>query len=167
MTLVRQIRAAAGLTQTELAELAGTSQPAIAAYESGSKLPSLRTLLKLAKAADLDLEMTLTPALTREDRRSLALHERIAIRLLERPESTMERARANLSHMARRHPHAQGLLNEWGAILEQPIDIIAELMTDPSPRFRELRHITPFAGVLNQKERAEVYKEWRLEEAAR
>ncbi|MFN2487527.1 MAG: helix-turn-helix domain-containing protein, partial [Acidimicrobiia bacterium] len=50
MSIVQRIRQMAGMTQREFAERAATSQPAIAAYESGAKLPSLRTLQRLASA---------------------------------------------------------------------------------------------------------------------
>lgn len=40
MTDIRAMRLAAGLTQSELASRAGTARPNIAAYESGSKVPS-------------------------------------------------------------------------------------------------------------------------------
>lgn len=40
-------RRRAGLTQTELARRAGTSQAAISAYESGAKEPSMATLDRL------------------------------------------------------------------------------------------------------------------------
>ena len=45
--LIREARAAAGLTQHALAERAGTSQPAVARYEGGAVLPTLTTLERL------------------------------------------------------------------------------------------------------------------------
>lgn len=53
--LVRQARAAAGLTQAQLARRAGTSQPAVAAYESGAKTPTVATLDRLLGAAGQSL----------------------------------------------------------------------------------------------------------------
>lgn len=44
-------RRRAGLTQTELARRAGTSQAAISAYESGAKEPSMATLDRLLGVA--------------------------------------------------------------------------------------------------------------------
>ena len=43
-------RQRAGLTQTRLADLAGTSQTAISAYEAGRKQPSVATLARLLAA---------------------------------------------------------------------------------------------------------------------
>ena len=54
-------RAHAGLTQSQLAERMGTSQSAIARIESGSRLPSLRTLLRYAEATGTRLAIKLIP----------------------------------------------------------------------------------------------------------
>ena len=43
-------RVRAGLTQAELAKRMGTTQSAIARLESGARLPSVKTLLRFAKA---------------------------------------------------------------------------------------------------------------------
>lgn len=48
---IREARLAAGLTQAELAERAGTSQAAISAYERGAKTPSAATLERLLAAS--------------------------------------------------------------------------------------------------------------------
>ncbi len=43
-------RVRVGLTQAELAQRMGTTQSAIARLESGARLPSVKTLLRFAKA---------------------------------------------------------------------------------------------------------------------
>jgi ribosome-binding protein aMBF1 (putative translation factor) len=51
--LARELVAArirAGLTQAELAERMGTTQSVVARLESGARLPSVKTLLRFAKA---------------------------------------------------------------------------------------------------------------------
>jgi len=55
--LIRTARRQAQLTQRELADRAGTSQPAIARYESGEALPSLPTLERLLRACGLELRL--------------------------------------------------------------------------------------------------------------
>ena len=45
-----------GLTQAELAQAAGLSQPAIAQIESGQRKPGVAALQKLAKALGLDMD---------------------------------------------------------------------------------------------------------------
>jgi len=167
MRVVRKIRDKSGVTQAQLARAAGTSQPAIAAYESGAKMPSLRTLHKLADSVGLDLVIDVVPAPSREDRRSLSLHQRIAEKVRSDPASTLRKARRNLRRMAELHPQAHSLFQEWETILEQSPESIASVITDPSPRYRELRQVTPFAGVLNPQERSEVYRQFQRDEGRR
>lgn len=52
-------RLAAGLTQRQLAEKMGTSQAAIARLESGTRLPAIDTLYRLAQI--LGVDFTITP----------------------------------------------------------------------------------------------------------
>lgn len=59
--LIRIARLESGLTQRELAARAGTSQPAIASYESGSSVPTLDTLVRIVRATGHDLRMRLEP----------------------------------------------------------------------------------------------------------
>jgi predicted nucleotidyltransferase/DNA-binding XRE family transcriptional regulator len=53
--LIKEARSRAGLTQAELAERAGTSQPTIAAYESGDKVPNASTLERVLAATGTTL----------------------------------------------------------------------------------------------------------------
>jgi transcriptional regulator with XRE-family HTH domain len=53
--LLREARLRAGLTQRELASRAGTTQPAIARWESGEVQPSLERLRELIRACGLEL----------------------------------------------------------------------------------------------------------------
>lgn len=84
-SLIRLARTRAGLTQTELAERAGTSQTAIARYERGRALPTLETLYRLVRACGFDLRMTLEPY---DDHDDVLLDEQLA-------RSPVERLRAN------------------------------------------------------------------------
>ena len=56
-----RLRLAKGLTQEELARLMNTKQESIARLESGSSLPSLSTVKRLADALDAELEINLRP----------------------------------------------------------------------------------------------------------
>lgn len=107
------------------------------------------------------------PPLTREDRRSLALHRAIAQRLSEHPEQVLARARKNLSRMRERHGPSNQLLREWRVLLDRPLPALLPLLVDPSPWARELRHVTPFAGVLSARERAAVYRAFAEVDAQR
>ena len=59
--LILDARTRAGLTQAELAERAGTVQSAIAAYEAGSRQPTVPALYRVLTAAGFDLRARLEP----------------------------------------------------------------------------------------------------------
>lgn len=52
---LRELRMAAGLSQRELAKLAGTSNPAICNLEAGNTAPTLGTLVRLADALECEV----------------------------------------------------------------------------------------------------------------
>jgi predicted nucleotidyltransferase/DNA-binding XRE family transcriptional regulator len=77
-TLITTARIQSGLTQTELAHRAGTSQATLSKYESGEATPTLGTLHRLLAAAGTQLTLTATASTRRLDvRRGLMkkLHE--------------------------------------------------------------------------------------------
>ncbi|MEP7384249.1 MAG: hypothetical protein ABI910_21410 [Gemmatimonadota bacterium] len=121
----------------------------------------------MASAAGLEVSITIVPQLTREDRRSLALHAAIAERLAARPHETIAHARATLSLMREANPNASSLLREWDVLLHRPLVALLPVLSDPSQWARELRHVTPFAGVLSARERADVYRQFARAEPAR
>ncbi len=163
MNLVRRLRATARVTQAALAQAAGTSQPTIAAYEADRKAPSLATLARLARAVGLEASVSFHRPMTREERRSLALHRAIAERLIENPAPVLARARETLDRMLRHAPTSVPL-QEWRALLNRPLPALVEVLVDPGPWARELRHVTPFAGVLSAAERAVVYRRFAVAE---
>ena len=69
---MRQARKAAALTQQELADRVETAQSAVAAYESGARVPTLATLGRLLDACDHDLRVV---ARTRVRRSAPSLRE--------------------------------------------------------------------------------------------
>jgi transcriptional regulator with XRE-family HTH domain len=61
-TVIRSARERAGLSQRELAERAGTSQPAVARVESGRGSVTIGTLRRLLAAAGFELVLGAEPA---------------------------------------------------------------------------------------------------------
>lgn len=59
--LLRRARQAAGLTQRELAERAGTAQSVVARIETGATDPTTGTLARLLRAAGSELRCRLEP----------------------------------------------------------------------------------------------------------
>jgi len=56
-----QLRLSKGLTQQELAEKLHTKQASIARLESGSSLPSLSTIRRVAEALDAEINVVVRP----------------------------------------------------------------------------------------------------------
>ena len=152
------------MTQDALARAGDTSQPTIAAYEAGRKSPTVNTVKRLARAAGFDAEVEFFAPMTREERRSLHLHRAIAARLAEDPRRVLATARQSLARMRARPREATQLLREWGVMLDRPLAALLPVLTDPSEWARELRHVTPFAGVLSAAERAAAYRTFAADE---
>lgn len=53
--MLKKIRQEKGFTQDELAKLSGLDRTTIAWFEIGKRMPSLRTLKKLAKALNVEV----------------------------------------------------------------------------------------------------------------
>ena len=60
--LIREARREAGLTQTDVARRAGTSQAAIARYEAGRASPSVLTLERILRVTGNQLSLARVPA---------------------------------------------------------------------------------------------------------
>lgn len=167
MNPILRLRQQAGVTQKKLALLAGTSQPTIASYEAGTKSPTLDTVEKLAKALGLEATIQFVPLLTREDRRSLAYHRAVVERLRSSPQAVIAKAKGNLETLWRQHPDARHLFERWGQWLDLPTEDLVGLCLDPGPLARDMRQVTPFAGLLGARERLEVLDKFRKQEGAR
>lgn len=166
MNPVYTLRTYAGVTQQDLAQKAGTSQPTIALYESGEKSPSISTLQRLVDSLGLELVVNYVPKMTREDRRSIAYHHAIAKSLRQDPQATIQRARETLARMCKDHPHAAKLFDQWQTWLDLPIDELIANMLDSGIAARDMRQVTPFAGVLSAKERVSILKRFQKENVA-
>lgn len=59
--LIKAVRRRRGLTQADLARLAGTSQPVVSAYEHGRRDPTVGTLKKLVEASGERLRLDASP----------------------------------------------------------------------------------------------------------
>jgi len=164
MNPIRRLRSQAGITQKKLAMMAKTSQPTIALYEAGEKSPTLSTLERLAKSLGLEVDISFVAPLSREDLRSLAYHQAIVEKLKKEPAVVLAKARESLKTMSKKHPDAKELFARWKQWLDQPLNDLINRCLDSSQVARDMRQVTPFAGVLDAKERFEILKRFRKEE---
>lgn len=104
-----------------------------------------------------------TETMTRDQRRSLWLGYAVAGKLVRDPQRYLDVARQNLSKMQTIHTRGQGAkwLAEWALVLEEPVQAVLAVLTSTSPRAREMRQNTPFAGVLTQRERLAVLESFK------
>src|SRR5439155_8904833 len=68
--VLRAARVDSRLTQRQLAERAGITQPVVAAYETGRRQPTIPMLRRLLAAADHNLAVTAVPKTVTSDERT-------------------------------------------------------------------------------------------------
>ena len=160
MNFVKRLRLYQGLTQSELANLAGTSQATIAQYEAGTKSPTLSTLERMARALGYELSLSPVPELTEIDLRSLAYHEAIAEALMKK-EDLIHLAQKNLARLKELHPFATDLLSRWEDWLRLPREELINKILSVDILAREMRQVSPFAGGLSARQRTDILKKLR------
>ncbi len=163
--ILAEVRQASGLTLAELGARSGTSAPTLSNYERGRKEPRLATAQRILEAAGYRLRLEVVPAgidrpLTRKDRRSLAMHRLVAAKLLTDPNTVRSTARRNLATLrkADADDHARPYIDEWKRLLDGPTDVVVDVLTSEAQTARDLRQVSPFAGVLADDERRRILR---------
>jgi transcriptional regulator with XRE-family HTH domain len=163
--LLREARRRSGHSLRSLARQAKTSHATLAAYENGRKDPSLTTIGRIVGAAGLRIGWELKEQLSQDDRpltrqeaRSLAYHLGVARRLLEDPDAVLSHGRETLARMRTglAGGHSDAYLDAWQRLLDGPTTTLLDVLTSPSERARDLRPVSPFAGLLSEEERQEL-----------
>lgn len=152
---------AALLTTGEAARLLGTSRQHVVDLCNRGDLPYVvaGTHRRVARR-DVEVLRRGSARLTRDQRRSLWLSHAVAARLVEDPAAVLEQARRNLTAMRARSARgeAKAWLQQWTQLLDGPVEDVLEALTSRSPRSRELRQNSPFAGVLTDEQRQTVLR---------
>ncbi len=118
------------------------------------------------RKADIEMLRERNQRLTRDQRRSLWLAYAVAGRIVADPDDASRRAFENLERMrTTSRGQARLWLDEWERLLRGPVDKLLATLVSPSPKSRELRQNSPFAGLLTETERAEVLAEWQSQDA--
>jgi hypothetical protein len=97
------------------------------------------------------------------DRRSLALGLLIAERLVLSPENVIGRARRNLDQLRSVHSDgsANAYLDRWSALIAGPVEALLRVLTSTDEEAVVLRHASPFAGILTERDRLSVIRATR------
>lgn len=156
-SLITTRRRELGLTQGQLAELAATSRERINTYEREQVSPQADTLERVLAA--MQCQLMAVPALTFEERRSLAISTAVAAKLRESPADVLSKARSNIEKMRSIGPSEQRWVDVWDSLLALGAGHVEALLTSTDQFARDLRQSSPFAGVLTESERREVLKE--------
>lgn len=143
------------LTTGEAAKLLNTSRQHIVDLCDAGDLPFMTVgTHRRVRRADVEALRSRTQRLTRDQRRSLWLGYAIAGKFVRDPSSVLETAQENLGKMRARSRGAnRRWLQEWEHLLSGKVEHVLEALTSRSPRARELRQNSPFAGVLSEQER--------------
>lgn len=160
--LVRRLRSESGLSQRGFAARAETSGPTVAAYECGHKEPRLSTLQRLAETVGLQVEVRLVPAdrgarrRARREARSRALAAATAWLVDQDYEAARRLAHTNVERMesVTGSNRSRALLAEWRRVLDDGPSAVRRALLDPSEHGHDMRQMTPFAGLMSDRERA-------------
>ena len=89
------------------------------------------------------------------EERSVAMHAAIAARLQAEP-SLLEAVRARVAGWLREGTVHSEYARAWNEILSRPFPELLRALTDRDERARALRQVTPFTGILDQRERLRI-----------
>jgi transcriptional regulator with XRE-family HTH domain len=79
--IIQEARKRAGLSQRELAEFLGTTQPVVARWETGKRAPSFNRVVEAVRACGFDLSIRIVP---RDDEHALLVRENLRRSPIER-----------------------------------------------------------------------------------
>lgn len=146
------------LTTGEAARLLGTSRQHVVDLSDRGDLPFITVgTHRRIRRADVDSLSGRTERMTRDQLRSLWLGHAVAGKLVMDPARVLTVARMNLPvQRSKLRGAGRRWLDEWERLLGGPIEGVLEALTTRSPRGRDLRQNSPFAGVLTDEERAAV-----------
>lgn len=139
-----------------LAELLDLLGDVAEARAHGSERPLSRVIRERNRAAQdaIDINRLLPPKRPRGHRvaelQSLAYHRLIGERLDPDLVGDAQRRLERWIESGRLHPT---WAKQWRSVLARPLDEIAKTIAADTPRARELRQTSPFAGALTQQER--------------
>jgi excisionase family DNA binding protein len=147
------------LTTGEVAKLLGTSRQQVVNLCGRGDLPFVM-VGKHRRVERSAVEALLRPEqkLTRDQLKSLWLHQAVAGSLVTDPETVLGKAAENLERLVVQH---QGTMTEswllrWREKLSEGPGAVLKALTSQDPDSVELRQNSPFAGVLSQSQRQQV-----------
>lgn len=167
--LVRARRTRLGLSQRAAARVCGIPQSMVSRIESGQTDPSVTTLARVLAGLGAELRLELKSLETggagrREKQRSLWLNRLVVGELTRDPDRVLAIASDNIARWRDIHagrPSILAALDRWSEILDDGVESIVATLTGQSEEAEDLRQNSPFAGVLNEKQREQALASFR------
>jgi excisionase family DNA binding protein len=149
----------------EAARILGCSRQHVVDLCESGRLPFVRvgTHRRVARAAVERVAETHTTEPTRDDLQSLWLHRAIAGELVRDPEGVLAQARATAERFLAMDPPAGAVraLRRWMALMDRGVEAVLHVLTSPSLEARDLRQVSPFVGILSERERQGILRAFR------
>ncbi|AGZ43989.1 helix-turn-helix domain-containing protein [Actinoplanes friuliensis] len=147
------------LTTGQVAQLLGTSRQQVVNLCERGDLPFVM-VGKHRRIERAEVEALLRPRLelTRDQLKSLWLHQAVAGTLVADPDLVLDKARHNLERLLTQHrgTMTEIWLTKWQAKINDGPHAVLKALTAQDSESVELRQNSPFAGVLPQEQRQKV-----------
>jgi excisionase family DNA binding protein len=147
------------LTTGQAAKLLGTSrQQVVNLCERGDlafvKVGAHRRIAR----SEVEVLLRPTPGLSRDQLKSLWLHQAVAGNLVADPDLVFNKAQENLDRLLRQHRNTmtEVWLKRWQERIDDGPSAVLKALTSEDPDSVELRQNSPFAGVLSPQQRSKV-----------
>jgi hypothetical protein len=88
----------------------------------------------------------------------LAIHKVVAERIRADP-SLLDLARKRVAEWQRTCTMNPKYPEAWSVLLSGPIERLLELLVDPGEAATELRHVSPFAGIVDMATRESIWRD--------
>ena len=95
------------------------------------------------------------------DLRSKILHIEVGRKLIRQP-TLLVKARQRLQRMYQSTPYSQSYLECWDDLLSGPLEGVLQVLGAENEEAKALRHVSPFAGILSEKERRKALRKQGL-----
>ncbi|MFF5177216.1 helix-turn-helix domain-containing protein [Micromonospora sp. NPDC000316] len=147
------------LTTGQVAKLLGSSRQQVVNLCERGKLPFVKVgMHRRIERSQVEAMLHPKPELTRDQLKSLWLHQAVAGSLVTDPDAVLGKARKNLDRLLQQHRETmtEVWLKLWQDKIDEGVGAVLRVLTSEDPEAVELRQNSPFAGVLSQSQRKKV-----------
>ncbi|MEU6023648.1 helix-turn-helix domain-containing protein [Micromonospora sp. NPDC047134] len=147
------------LTSGQVAKLLGCSRQQVVNLCERGDLPFVRVgAHRRVRREHVEAMLRPRQPLTRDQLKSLWLHQAVAGCLVVDPDDVLGKASENLDRLLRQHrgTMSEVWLRRWQDKINEGVGSVLWALTSEDPEAVELRQNSPFAGVLSQSQRRKV-----------